>query len=284
MESLVASATTLKNQLISLVSPIIYQNMNKLYIAIEKYCDSNKSDRGSIELFQEELKRFGTWSSERVAQETKRIVEQSRCHYLDKLLMRILSDEARILAFGKHIALDFPSLNDYVHRTYVELAKVLYSNPHLFYKQGLSSFNAHKNYTCAMSLIEKSMESSIRFFLPLEDILDYTLDIEDNDNTNNYNNLEDAYENLDEESVVSDISSNESSNIEYIEPENETDEKQAIEEPVEEPIEEPNEEPIEKPNEEPDSQLVIESNKNEEKSFEAPFEDSVQEESNYKFW
>lgn len=210
MESLVASVSTLKTQLISVVSPYIYQNMNNLFVAIEKHTELTK-DKGSIELFQEELKRFVNWSSERVAQETKRLVEQTRCSYLDKLLMRILSDEARILAFGKSIALDYPSLNDYTHRVYIELAKLLYSNPHLFYNKGLSSFHAHKNYTCVMTLIDKAMNSALRYFLPLEDILDYTLDVED-DNEAGYNNLEDAYENY-QHSVDSNIESNEEESI-----------------------------------------------------------------------
>jgi hypothetical protein len=115
MESLVASVSTLKNQLISVVSPCIYQNMHNLFVAIEKHIEASPEEnkQSSIELFQEELKRFGHWSSERIVQETKRLVEQSRCNYLNKLLMRILSDEAKILAFGKTIALDYPSLNEY---------------------------------------------------------------------------------------------------------------------------------------------------------------------------
>ncbi len=196
MESLVASSSTFKKQMVSLVSPHIYQNMRNLFSVIEKY-NKEAGGSGSIETFQEELKSFVSWSGERIAQETKRLVEQSKCNYLDKLLMRILSDEAKILAFGRTIALDYPSLNDYTHRVYVELAKSLYSNPHLFYMNGLSSFSAHKNYTCAMNLIENAMDSAIRHFLPLEDILDYTLEVEDQ---GSYNNLEDAYDNYQYES------------------------------------------------------------------------------------
>ncbi len=245
MDNLVASANTLKSQLVSLISPIIYHNMNSLFLSIQK------TTKNPVELFQGELKKFSSWSKTRVAKETKLLIEQSKCEYLDKLLFRILSDEAKILAFGKHISLDYPSLNEYTHRVYIELAKLLYSNPHLFYKKNLNSYDAHKNYTCVLSLIESSLYSAIRFFLPLEDILDYTLEINDNVDKESigYNDLEEAYSNIEKNynSDNSDYSSNaenEESNAE-----NEESNEECNEESNEECNEESNEECNEESNE-----------------------------------
>ena len=214
MDNIVASVKTFREQLYSLASPVIYQRLNSMFSV-----SSIENSDEPIKQFQTNLKNITTWTSETVMNETTNLSRQSGCNYLDKLLIRILSDEARILTQGKYVAMDYPSLNEYVHRVYMECAKLFYVHPHLFYKKGVSSYNAHQNFTSSMNLIQKALYASVRHFLPMEDILDSTLEIDD---AIGYNDLEEAYEGVD----LNDTEEEEEEEVEEDEEEEEEEEEE----------------------------------------------------------
>ena len=225
MENVVASVETFREQLYSLASPVIYQRLNAMY-----FMSTAENAEEPIKQFQHNLKGISSWDKETVVQEARHLSDQSGSNYLDKLLIRILSDEAKILTQGRYVAMDYPSLNEYVHRIYVECAKLFYVYPHLFYKKGISSYDAHRNFTSAMNIIQKAIHASIRYFLPMEDILDSTLEIDD---ARGFNNLEDAYEDIDlntEEEVSEESEEDEAQEDEAQE------EKPLLEEPQEEVV------------------------------------------------
>jgi hypothetical protein len=126
--------------------------------------------------FQNFLTRVQKWNQEIINLETKRIIETSKCNYLEDLLtcvhitqLKILTS-IRVSSKQKKIELNIPKLFDFIHKVYIVAARKIYQNVYLFEKDILPLQQQKHMRECEL-LIKESIISVIRETMPIENIL-----------------------------------------------------------------------------------------------------------------
>ena len=113
--------------------------LNHLYNAFEiLYKDSIKDIEKKLKFksFQQNLKKIRLWNQEIINQETKRIIKNSKCDFLDDLLTAIFVTNAKILLSvrnekyeNKKLKINVPRLENFIHKTYINISRIIFKNP-----------------------------------------------------------------------------------------------------------------------------------------------------------
>ena len=163
-------------RLVSILTPPIIQGFKSIFDEALKLCLENDEDDKYLMTFQNFLTRVPKWNQEIINLETKRIIETSKCHYLEDLLtcvhitqLKILTS-IRVSSKQKKIDLDIPKLFDFIHKVYIVAARKIYQNVYLFEKNILPLQQQKHMRECEL-LIKESIISVIRETMPIENIL-----------------------------------------------------------------------------------------------------------------
>jgi hypothetical protein len=144
---------------------------------IEEAKEKEKDQRRILWMFQNLLKDIPDWNQDKVLRETEKIVQTTRCDYLEELLTAVFIAHTKVLSAirltnrdKKKIQITVPKLEHFLHRTLSESARILWSNAYLFSEQG-SSIERQKNLRQVEQLLHQAVLQSIRGMLPVKSIL-----------------------------------------------------------------------------------------------------------------
>jgi SHS2 domain-containing protein len=139
--------------------------------------EREKDQRKILWMFQNLLKDIPDWNQDKVLRETEKIVQTSRCDYLEELLTAVFIAHTKVLSAirltnreKKKIQITVPKLEHFLHRSLSESARILWSNAYLFSEQG-TSIERQKNLRQVESLLHQAVLQSIRGMLPVKNIL-----------------------------------------------------------------------------------------------------------------
>ena len=171
--TLVEAKKAYTNQLISLLTPQIYEGIKHIYETGRQ----NMKGKNIRHSFQLELQDVSLWNQIVIDKETERIIENTQCKYLDKLVTVIFINSTKILAsayIGNHatntLEISVPKLAHFIHFVYIETAKEFYKNPYLF-DENIPSREKQDNLRSSIECIKTGIEQAILKLLPIEDIL-----------------------------------------------------------------------------------------------------------------
>tara|TARA_X000000950_G_C13909914_1_gene658568 strand:- start:1748 stop:2905 length:1158 start_codon:yes stop_codon:yes gene_type:complete len=153
------------NQLIDVLKDRLY---DRIY---EIYTDSKRNTK----LFRKELENIIKWNQEIIEIERSKIMERSKCEYIDDLITAVFISHTRILTSigkktSKKVNLVIPKTINFIHKCYINIAREIWKNPNLFDNRTTSS-EYQKNIRIIENLIKSSIEYTIRSSLPVRDIL-----------------------------------------------------------------------------------------------------------------
>jgi hypothetical protein len=126
--------------------------------------------------FQNFIARIPKWNATIVEQERKRIVEKSKCTYLEELVTCVHIIQLKILTAmrvgqkQKKIDISIPKLDDFVHKIYINSARKLYKNVYLF-EIGIPALQMQKNQREMEIIVQECILNTIRDTIPIESIL-----------------------------------------------------------------------------------------------------------------
>jgi hypothetical protein len=162
-------------QLINMLTPPIYEGINSMYAEVKKIAAPGQE----LKVFQGFLQEIPSWPEDVKEIEAKRIkTVVVNSDIIDDLIKAVIQSNILLLTATdlseKHkILKEFNlSLNytKFIHNIYVEVAKVFYNYPFLFYDK-VPALDHKKNQLKAHKLIKESIEEGIRKMLPLQLIL-----------------------------------------------------------------------------------------------------------------
>jgi len=222
------------SRLINTLTPLIIEGFKSIFDEAWALCEENDELEKYLMTFQNFLARIPKWNPSIVDTETKRIVEKSNCGYLTDLISCVHIIQLKSLTCmrvgnkQKKIDINIPSLNDFIHKAYINTARKLYKNIYL-YEKNITPLQIQKHNREIELIVREEILNSIRDNIPVEDILKVYLD----------------------ESIEEDIQVEEKEEIISAEPE---DEEEKEEEEEEKKEEKPHEEklviePLEEPKE-----------------------------------
>ena len=164
------------SRLVTILTPLIIEGIKSIFNEASKLCLDNDEEEKYLMTFQNFLSRVPKWNSTIIDEETKRIVSQSNCSYLEDLLTCVHITQLKILTSirvsqkQKKIDIDIPKLNTFIHRCYIYYARKLYSNVYLF-ESNILPLNYQKNMREAELMCQESVLQVIRENMPVEKIL-----------------------------------------------------------------------------------------------------------------
>jgi len=164
------------SRLLNILTPLVILGIKSILSEAVDLCDENNEEEKYLMTFQNFLSRVPKWNSIIIKEETKRIVSESKCPYLEDLLTCVHITQLKILTSirvsnqQKKIEIDIPKLQDFLHNVYIEYARKLYSNIYLFEKD-IMPLEYQKNMREAEIICRECILRVIRDSMPIEQIL-----------------------------------------------------------------------------------------------------------------
>ena len=162
-------------QLINMLTPPVYEGINSIYSEVKAMSAPGEE----LKVFQGFLQKIPLWNEEMVSTEAKRIkTVVMNSDIIDDLIKAVIQSNILLLTATdisekQRILKEFNltlNYNKFIHNVYIEVAKVFYNYPFLFYDK-LPALEYKKNQLKAHKLIKESIEEAIRKMLPLQLIL-----------------------------------------------------------------------------------------------------------------
>jgi len=176
----VSSLSESKNEwcarLLNTLTPSIFQGLKSIFDEAYKLCQDNREIDKYLMTFQNFLTRVPKWNQTIIDTEKKRIIETSGCTYLEELITAVHIIQlksltcVRVGSKQKKIDIDVPSVSDFVHKIYINVARKIYTNIYLFEK-GIQPLQIQKNTREVEIMIKECILNTIRDSVPVESIL-----------------------------------------------------------------------------------------------------------------
>ena len=155
--TLVEAKRAYTNQLVSLLTPQVYEGIKYIYESSKQ----NMKGKNTRHSFQLELQGVSLWNQIVIDKETERIIKNTQCNYLDKLVTVIFINSTKILAsayIGQNatntLEISVPKLTHFIHYVYIETAKEFYKNPYLF-DENISSREKQSNLDHQLNVLKQ---------------------------------------------------------------------------------------------------------------------------------
>jgi len=168
-------------RLINILTPLVIEGFKSIFDESWKLCEENDEQEKYLMTYQNFLVRIPKWNPAIVETETNRIVEKSNCGYLTDLISCVHIIQLKSLTCmrvgnkQKKIDIKIPTLNDFVHKIYINSARKIYTNIYLFEKN-ISPLQIQKHNRELELIIREQILNSIRENIPVENILKVYLD------------------------------------------------------------------------------------------------------------
>ena len=169
--------------LTSYLTPCITEGFISLYDDAknekeEKRNDSRYDDYSEIQIFQDFIKKIPKWNQDIIDKESDRIIQRSKCDWLDRLLYGVFVSNAKVLSIVRiqpknndKMKLKIPKLRNFIHKCYVECGRELYKVAYLFDDEDITSIEKQKNVRDINSIVREGVVEAVRKLLPIQDIL-----------------------------------------------------------------------------------------------------------------
>lgn len=168
----------LRDHLGSIITGPVSEGFWSIYASAKELCDHNNQPDQVLRTTQNMLTKIPEWTVETLDKEVTRIKKKSGCEYLDDLIMGVFVSYLKAFAsleYGEsdeEIKIDFdrPTLTNFVHELYKHSARKLWQSAYLFKIAGVLPEQQAKNRQSVLAIIEESLDTTIRSFLPWSDI------------------------------------------------------------------------------------------------------------------
>ena len=151
----------------------------------EMYIQHNKKGKNVLKEFQNDLENIPQWNNHTIENETKTIVEKSKCKHLYKIvkLVIITSIKVKFQEYDqniKHIKIKVPSLEDFIHKCFINAATFAWKYSYLFCQSKLTTVQIQNNMNNIENHIKKTITKSIRQFVNIPELIEELESLADN--------------------------------------------------------------------------------------------------------
>ncbi len=174
-------------RLITIMTPLIIDGYKSILDEAIKLCKDNGEMDKYLMTFQNFISRIPKWNQTIIETERKRICDKSGCSYLEDLVTCVHIIQLKILTSmrvgqkQKKVDIKIPKLDDFVHKTYINVARKVYKNVYLF-EINIPPLNIQKNHRELEIIVQECILNTLRESIPVEAILKAYMDetIEEN--------------------------------------------------------------------------------------------------------
>tara|TARA_B110000037_G_scaffold45030_1_gene55266 strand:- start:236 stop:1405 length:1170 start_codon:yes stop_codon:yes gene_type:complete len=163
-------------RLVNIITPLVIEGIKSIFKEALELCIVNEEREKYLMTFQNFLTRVPKWNQNIIDSETKRIIDKSKCTYLEDLIACVHISQLKILTSirvsnkQKKVEIDIPKINDFIHNTYIIFARKLYSNIYLF-ETTIPALQIQKNNRECELICKECILNVIRENIPVDKIL-----------------------------------------------------------------------------------------------------------------
>jgi hypothetical protein len=169
------------SRLVTILTPLIIDGYKSILEESIKLCKENREADKYLMTFQNLISRIPKWNAQIIETERKRICEKSGCNYLEDLVTCVHIIQLKILTAmrvgqkQKKININVPKLDDFIHKTYINVARKVYKNVYLF-EVNVVPLQIQKNYRELEIIVQECILNTLRESIPVEAILKAYMD------------------------------------------------------------------------------------------------------------
>jgi len=169
------------SRLITILTPLVIDGYKSILDESIKLCKENGEMDKYLMTFQNLISRIPKWNTQIIETERKRICDKSGCSYLEDLVTCVHIIQLKILTAmrvgqkQKKIDINVPKLDDFIHKTYVNVARKVYKNVYLF-EINIQPLQVQKNYRELEIIVQECILNTLRESIPVEAILKAYMD------------------------------------------------------------------------------------------------------------
>jgi len=169
------------SRLVTILTPLIIDGYKSILEESIKLCKENREADKYLMTFQNLISRIPKWNAQIIESERKRICEKSGCNYLEDLVTCVHIIQLKILTAmrvgqkQKKININVPKLDDFIHKTYINVARKVYKNVYLF-EVNVAPLQIQKNYRELEIIVQECILNTLRESIPVEAILKAYMD------------------------------------------------------------------------------------------------------------
>lgn len=193
-------------EFILIVKPCIMEGFDTIFDNAVKLSLERKMPNMYLTLFQQFISQIPHWNQTIIDTEKNRIVEKSKCSYLEIILSATYIAQLKILSAiragtkSKRVDIDIPPLANFIHKIYINAGREIYRNVYLYVRSTdkfqVSSLDVQKNRTKIEALIREGIYITFRTTIPVDKILKTYLEPIDEEEVNVKTEEQFIYENL----------------------------------------------------------------------------------------
>jgi hypothetical protein len=163
-------------RLLTIFTPLIIEGFKSIFDESYKLCKENGETDKYLMTFQNFITRIPKWNTTIIETEKKRIIERSGCSYLEELVACIHIIQLKLLTAmrvgqkQKKIDINIPKLDDFIHKTYVNVARKVYKNVYLF-ELNTPPLQIQKHNRELELIVQECILNAVRESIPVENIL-----------------------------------------------------------------------------------------------------------------
>ena len=163
-------------RLLTIMSPLIIEGLKSIFEEAHKLCRENNETEKYLMTFQNFITRIPKWNPSIIENERKRICDKSGCGYLEDLITCIHIIQLKLLTAmrsgnkQKKIDISIPKLDDFIHKTYIHVARKVYKNVYLF-EIDIPPLQMQKNHRELEIIVQECILNAVRDSIPVENIL-----------------------------------------------------------------------------------------------------------------
>ena len=169
------------SRLVTILTPLIIDGYKSILDESIKLCKENGEMDKYLMTFQNLISRIPKWNTQIIETERKRICDKSGCNYLEDLVTCVHIIQLKILTAmrvgqkQKKIDINIPKLDDFIHKTYINVARKIYKNVYLF-ETNIAPLSIQKHYRELEIIVQECILNTLRESIPVESILKAYMD------------------------------------------------------------------------------------------------------------
>lgn len=174
--SLIESKNEWCSRLVGIFTPAVISGIQSIFNEAVTMCNENNEKDKYLLSFQTFLKRVPKWNKTIIETEYNRISNTSGCSYIEDLVtcVHIIQLKAltciRVGQEQKKVNVDVPSVEDFIHKIYISVARKVYSNVYLF-DIDVAPLQIQRHNRELEIIIRECIMDTIRSSMPVEEIL-----------------------------------------------------------------------------------------------------------------
>ena len=168
-------------RLMNILSGHIIDGFRSIFSEAIEVCEQNEEPEKYLMTYQNFLSRIPKWNQNMIETESKRIIENSKCEYLEDLITCVHIVQLKILScvrtsnHNTRIEIDIPNFTTFLHNVYINVARKLYSNIYLF-QIDITSLEQQKNTREFEYIVQSCIMNTIRDNIPIDHLLRQYID------------------------------------------------------------------------------------------------------------